>query len=89
MASHPRSRVRETGRRATLSSADSCAHRACACAPKQVHGDCCGAYCANVYAHESEHGACACGHAACSQAQRVMSGAVEIVTSIGRGPGAR
>ena len=66
-----------------------CAHEACACAPTQAHGDHCSAYCANVDAHESEDAACACGHAVCSEARRVKEWADEVVTSLGRGPGAK
>ncbi|MGH0031064.1 MAG: hypothetical protein ACQGVC_14815 [Myxococcota bacterium] len=59
-----------------------------------AHGDHCSAYCANVDAHEADDGACACDHRACAEAQRVpeqADGSVkpDVVTSIGRGPGAR
>jgi len=85
MASTRQSRVSATDPRAK----ERCGHETCGCAATPEFGDHCSAYCANVDAHEPEDGACACGHAGCSKASRVAEGGDDVVTSLGRGPGAR
>lgn len=64
----------------------SCAHEACGCSPREG-ATYCSPYCANVDAHEPDAAACACGHAACGEAQRVPHASDETMTSIGGGPG--
>lgn len=61
----------------------SCANPACACEARPDDRYC-GGYCANVTEHEREDdAACACGHDACVQAQRVAKSPDEPHTSVG------
>ena len=64
-----------------------CGHTACGCRPAEP--DFCGTYCANVQAHETDDAACACGHRACAEAQRVPSRGGAVAISLGRGPGSQ
>ena len=66
-----------------------CAHEACGCAAPEGAGYCSG-YCSNVDADDSPDAAlaaCACGHAACAESQRVPASGRAVVTALGGGPG--
>ena len=68
-------------------SLEPCAHASCRCPRSPFRQRHCSAYCAGADASEPPEGACACGHAACVEAQERESSDQDTAVSMGPGPG--
>jgi len=65
-----------------------CSHSTCGCSVTDHASAYCSLYCSNVDQYEPLQGACACGHAACSEAHAESGQQDPVATSVGPGPAA-